>query len=151
MSRRLALPSNQRLREPSVDGGYGEMLDVNLGSNGILGRFELTVDFEELDILPPFLHKTLTSISSTRFSEFSLRLCQGALGSRNRGTIGRKTSWGTGWEVVDEDLYAHTAGRDDFRFMVQIVTDESTEADVEALFPRMKSKGSLLITCKQPL
>jgi len=59
---------------------------------------------------------------------------------------GRRTLWGTGWEVVDEDLCAHAARRDDFRFMIEIVPWESTIAAVEALFPRMKSKGSLFVT-----
>jgi len=127
------------------------MLSVHLGRNGVLRRFELDVDFAELDVLPPFLHEALTSISSPHFSEFSLRLFKGMLPelTREEGAGDRKTSWGTGWEMVDEDLYAHAARKDDFRFVVNIVVGESTEADVEALFPRMKSKGSLLVTtCK---
>ena len=125
------------------------MLSVNLESNGILRRFELKVDFVELDILPPFLHKTLTSISSPYFSEFSLRLCQEFNPTRG-GRTSRKTLWGTGWEVVDEVLYTHAARRDDFLFEVRIITGESTVAAVEAIFPRMKSEGSLLITELEP-
>jgi len=123
------------------------MLNVNLGRNGKLRRLELDVDFAELDILPPFLHKTLASIWSPHFSEFSLRLSQGILNlNPNRRARGRKTLWGTGWDVVDEDLYACAVQRDDFRFVVQIMTGESIEAAVEALFPRMKYNGSLFIT-----
>ena len=51
--------------------------------------------------------------------------------------------------MIDEDLYAHAARRDDFRFVVNIVAGESTEAAVEALFPRMKLKGSLMVTTWQ--
>jgi len=127
------------------------MLTLNLEPNEILRRFELEVNFVELDILPPFIHEVLTSISSPYFSEFSLRLCcERAKFKSVWGVSGRKTLWGTGWEVVDEDLYAHAARRDDFRFAVQIVTGESTAAAVEALFPRVKSKGSLLITQLKP-
>jgi len=126
------------------------MLNVDLGSNEIFRRLELSVDFVELDILPPFLHRTLTSISSPYFSEFSLRLCQGALQFAHGGASSRRTSWGEGWEVIDEDLYAHAAGGDDLRLVVQIVAGESTEAAVEELFPRMKSKGSLVVAWEQP-
>jgi len=127
---------------------HGEALRIDLETNGILKRFELEVNFVELDILPPFLHKALTSISSPCFSEFSLRLCRGF--NLTIGTGGRKTLWGTGWDVVDEDLCAHAARRDGFRFAVQIVARESTVAAVEALFPRMKSKGLLLVTKLKP-
>ena len=128
------------------------MLNVDLGRNGKLRQFELDVDFVELDVLPPFLHKTLTSISSLHFSKFFLRLSRNPLELDPDAGLGdRKTAWGTGWDVVDEDLYAHAVRRDDFWFVVQIVTGESTEAVVEALFPRMKSHGSLLITRQQPL
>jgi len=127
------------------------MLNIGLGCNGKLRRFELDVDFVELDVLPPLLHKALTSISSPHFSYFSLRLFQGSLEPNpDAGPGDRKTLWGAGWNVVDEALYAHAVRRDDFRFMVQIVTGESTEAAVEGLFPRMKSNGSLLITRQQP-
>jgi len=127
------------------------MLSVNLGSNKALRRFEFDVDFAELDILPPFLHKTLASIPSPHFSEFSLRLFQGILQRYVRGEAAdnRKILWGAGWEMVDEVLYGHAARREDFRFVVNIVAGESTEADVEALFPRMKSRGSLLINTRQ--
>ena len=105
------------------------------------------MDFVELDILPPFLHKALTSISSPHFSNFSLRLFQGPLELNPDSSLGdRKTLWGTGWDMVDQDLHAHAVQRDDFRFVVQIVTGESTEAAVQALFPLMKANGSLLIT-----
>jgi len=118
------------------------------------------VDFAKLDILPPFLHKTLTSISSPHFSEFSLRLSQGFFefdpngnpdrwkgGCDNRWEV---RTWCAGWDVIDEDLYAHAAGRDDFRFTIEFVTGQSTEAAIEARFPRMKSNGSLVIIQRQP-
>ena len=124
------------------------MLSVNLRSNGALRRFELVVDFAELDILPPFVLKTLGSISSPHFSEFSLRLLRGLSLKEDAGC--RETLWGAGWEAVDEDLYARTAQSGGFRFAIKIVTGESTEAAVEAIFPRMKSKGSLFIAQKQP-
>ena len=131
-----------------MDWTRGEVISVDLESNGIFRRFELEVNFVELDILPPFLHGTLTSISSPHFSEFSLRLCQEF--NPTGGPGNRKTLWGIGWEVVDEDLYELAARRDDFRCAVQIVTGESTVAAVEALFPRMKSKGSMVITQLHP-
>jgi len=56
---------------------------------------------------------------------------------------------GTGWEIVDEDLYACAARRSDFRFVIEIPSRESKEAVVEALFPRMKETGSLLIKLRQ--
>jgi len=124
------------------------MLNVDLGRNGKFRRFELEVDFAELDILPPFLHKTLTSIWSPYFSEFSLRLSRGALDGG--GPSNRKTLWGAGWDVIDEDLYGYAVQSDGFRFVVQIVPGESTEAAVEALFPRMKANGSLFVTWQQP-
>jgi len=104
------------------------------------------VDFAELDILPPFLHKTLTSISSPHFSEFSLLLRRGwhDIGP-NGGANNRRRVWGTGWEVVDEVLYAHAAGRDDFRFTVKVEVGLPKVAAVWAHFPRMRSKGSLVI------
>ena len=105
---------------------------------------KLELNFAELNILPPFLHKTLASISSPHFLEFSLQLCQGF--SPTRCTCGQKMLWGTGWDVVDEDLYEYAVQRDNFWFPVQIVAGESTEAAVEGLFPWMKSKGSLSIT-----
>ena len=138
----LVSPPTQRLPEFSVDLGY----------NGILGWFAFAVDFAELGILPPFLHRTLTSITSPHFSEFSLLLFQRSYGyNYKEGDSRRGISWGTGWEVVDEDLYAHAARRDDFQVVIQIVTGKSTVAAVEALFPRMKSKGSLVITQKPTL
>ena len=115
-----------------------------MGSNEILRRFELVVDFEEFDAVPRFLHETLTSISSPHFSEFSLQLLRGF--HYRRGSGGRNTLlWGAGWEIVDEDLYACAARNDSFRFVIVIPTGESTEVAVEALFPQMKSKGSLVI------
>jgi len=105
------------------------------------------VDLNELDVLPAFIHKTLTSISSDDFSEFGLRLFRGF---DNSGFYGyRNILWGTGWDVVDEDLCALAAKRDDFRFVIEIVRGESTVAAVEALFPRMKSKGSLFVMWQQ--
>ena len=47
--------------------------------------------------------------------------------------------------MVDEALYAHAARRGNFRFVVEISSWGPTKAAVEALFPRMKSKGWLLI------
>ena len=127
------------------------MVSVSLGYNGILRRLEIAVDFAELDILPPFIHKALASISSPHFSEFFLRLTQGKFGfGHNGGNPGRGISWGTGWEVVDKELCAFAAGRDDFRFGVQILTGKSTEAEVEALFPRIKSKRALVVTQQKP-
>ena len=135
------------------------MLSVDLGSNGILRRFEFDVDFVELDILPPFLHKALVSISSPHFSEFSLRLFPGLHDfDSDEGTGGWRTqdsrreveTLGAGWEAVDEDLYVLAAGRDDFRFTIEFVTGQLTVATVEECFPRMKSRGSLVITQQQP-
>ena len=129
------------------------MLRVNLRTNRILRRFGFDVDFAELDILPPFLHKTLTSISSPHFSEFSLRLLGGLVKfnlDRSRRHKYRIRTWGAGWDVIDEDLYAHAAGRDDFRFTIEFVAGRSTEAAIEARFPRMKSNGSLVIIQRQP-
>ena len=135
------------------------MLDVNLGSNGILRRFEFDVGFAELDILPPFLHKTLASISSPHFSGFSLRLFQRFYEFDPNGDPKRWSShgnrwevrtWGAAWDVVDEDLYALAAGRNDFRFTIEFVKGQSTVAAVEARFPRMKSKGSLVIRQQKP-
>ena len=110
------------------------------------------MDFAELDILPPFLHEALASISSPYFSGFSLRLRQGTFESKPKGGTKGRIVWGVGWEVIDEDLYAHAsaAGRDDFRFKVEVVEGQSTVATIEEHFPRMKSKGSLLITMQQP-
>jgi len=122
------------------------MLTVNLRSNRVLRWFELAVDFAELDILPPFVLKTLASISSPHFSEFSLQLLWGYSLDKDC----RETLWGAGWEVVDKDLYVWTAQSGGFRFTIQLVTGESTEAAVKALFPRMKSKGLQLITQQQP-
>ena len=114
------------------------------------------MNFTELDILPPFLHKTLASVSSPDFSEFSLRLFPGSDRSDSYGASGgwgtrndrwKAKTWGDGWEVVDEDLYAHAVGRDDFRFTIGFEAGQSagSETAVEAHFPRMKSKGSLVI------
>ena len=134
------------------------MLNVDLGSNKILKRFEFDVDFAELDILPPFLHKTLTSISSPHFSRFSLRLFQGfhefdPNGDGDWSSRDNKwevRTWDAAWDIVDEDLYALAAGRNDFRFMVEFVKGQSTVAAVEARFPQMKSKGSLVIRQQKP-
>ena len=126
------------------------MISVNLVCNGILRRFEFVVDFPELDILPPFLHKTLTSISSPHFSEFSLQLRQGLLEFNPNGDDRGRRIWGTGWELVDEDLYACAARTDNFQVMVEFVNGQSTEVVIEAHFPRMKSRGSLKITQEQP-
>ena len=129
------------------------MLSFDLGNHGALRRFVLDVDFVELDILPTFLHKVLTSISSPHFSDFSLRLFQGYLQvfarATGQGVSDRRTLWGLGWEMVDEALYAHAVRRDDFRFVINIVAGESTEAAVEALFPRMKSNGSLVVNTRE--
>ena len=128
------------------------MISVNLRGIETLRRFGLDVDFVELKILPPFLHGVLTSISSPHFAEFSLRLFRGTFDEylRDQGAGDRKTLWGNGWEMVDEDLYAHAARRDDFRVVVNVVAGESTKAAVEALFPRMKSKGSLSVAMWDP-
>jgi len=105
------------------------------------------VDLVELDILPLFLHNALTSISSAHFSEFSLLLSQGQVDSEfNFRKDNIPKVWGSGWEVVDEDLYAHAVRRDDFRFAVEIVIGQTTVAAVGAHFPRMKLKGSLVVT-----
>ena len=100
---------------------------------------------EGLSPIPHSLHKILTSISSPHFSEFSLRFLY-LFGSADD----RLFVLGTGWDVVDEELYACAARRSDFRFVIEIPAGEAIEAaQVEALFPRMKSKGSLLITWGQ--
>jgi len=138
-----------RLRDHSID-RQSERLSVNLGSNEILRRFEFVVDFVELDMLPPFLHEALTSISSPHFSEFSLRLDEGSFKSNLDGAANGRRVWGTGWEAIDEDLCAHAAGRDDFRFEVEIVKGQSTVAAVKKHFPKMNSKGLLSITRQQP-
>ena len=148
----LVLPSEARLQDHSVDVtvGSGERLSVDLGCNEILRRFEFAVNFAELDILPPFLHEALTSISSPRFSEFSLLLRQGLLEFEPNGGPNGRRVWGTGWEVIDEDLCALAAGRDGFRLEVEIVKGQSTVAAVEEHFSRMKSKGLLSVTQKLP-
>jgi len=61
------------------------------------------------------------------------------------GSGPRTFSWGTGWEIVVEDLYTYAAQRGNFRFVIEIPSGGSTEAAVEANFPRMKLKGWLLI------
>jgi len=120
-----------------------------MGSNEILRRFELVVDFEELDTVPRFLHKTLTSVSSPHFSEFYLRLLP-EFDWESQGSGGRRTLlWGAGWGTVDEDLDAYAARKDNFRFVIDIPAGGSTEAVVEALFPQMKSNGSLVIKWQQ--
>ena len=121
------------------------MLNIDLRCNGILRRFGLSVDFVELDILPPFLHKALTSISSPHFSEFSLQLCQRSREFERYGGA----AWGIGWEMVDEALCARAAGRDDFRFVVEIEARRPTAAGVERHFPRMTSEGLLFVTRKR--
>ena len=130
---RLDFPQDLKLRDGVVI----------LGSIEILRRFELIAYFDEIDTLPQFLHKTLTSISSHHFREFSLRLRPGLDSDLNPGP--KTVPWGAGWEVVDEDLSAHAARRGNFRFVVEIPFGESAKATVEALFPQMKSKGWLLI------
>jgi len=122
--------------------------EVSLRSNKILRRFELVVCLTGLGDVPHLLHEALTSISSPHFSEFSLRLLHLFESNRNSGDQG-PLLLETGWEVVDEDLYACAARRSDFRFVVEIPSEGLTEAAVEALFPRMKSKGSLLIKWRQ--
>ena len=112
-----------------------------MGSSEILRRFELVVDFEELATVPRFLHEVLTSISPPHFSEFFLRLLRGFDHGSGLSTL----LWGTGWETVDEDLRAYAARKGNFRFIIEIPTGESTEAAVEAIFPQVKSKGSLVI------
>ena len=139
-----------RLRDHSVDWRSGERLSVNLGCNGILRQFEFAVDFAELDILPPFLHEALTSISSPHFSVFSLLLHQGLLEFKPHGGAKGRRVWGTRWEAIDEELCARAAGRHDFRLEVEIVKGQSTVAAVEEHFPRMKSKGLLLVRQQQP-
>jgi len=101
-------------------------------------------------MLPPFLHEALTSISSPYFSEFLLRLDQGLSKSNVDGGTNSQNVWGTGWDAIDEDLCAHAAGRDDFRFEVEIVKGLSTVRTVEKHFPKMKSKGLLSITRRRP-
>lgn len=123
------------------------MISVGLGSNRVFRRFELAVNFAELDILPTFVLKTLASISSPHFSEISLRLLWGY---RYGDPDCRTTLWGAGWEGVDKALCSRTAQSGGFRFTIQLVTGESTEAAVEAVFPRMKATGSLFITRKEP-
>jgi len=116
---------------------------VALGSIKILKRLELVSHFEDVETLPQFLHNTLTSVSSPHFWEFSLHLLRG---SGNDGDPGPRTfSWGAGWEIVDEDLYTYAARRGNFRFVIEIPPGASTEAAIAALFPRMKSKGWLVI------
>ena len=107
------------------------------------------MDFAELDIVVPFLHKTLTSISSAHFLEFSLLLCQGWRDLMPKGG-NRRRVWGTGWEMVDEVLYVHAAQRKNFQVTVKTMTGLSTVAAVKEKFPRMKSKGSLFIVQQSP-
>jgi len=144
---RSVLLPQERLREYYGGRRSGDILSLDLGCNRILRRFELAVDFIELGVLPLFLHKALTSISSAHFSEFSLLLSQGLLDSDLNIRDGNVSKvWGSGWEVVDKDLYAHAVRRDDFRFTVEIVVGQTTVAAVGAHFPRMKLKGSLVVT-----
>ena len=146
----LVYPPGLGLRGGPDNWGSGETINISLGCNEVFRRFELQVNFAELHVLPPFLHKTLAPISSPHFSEFSLLLRQDFVETKTNGGATRRRVWGTGWEVVDEVLCACAARRNGFRFTVEIVTGQSTRADVEAHFPRMKAKGSLLVTQRQP-
>ena len=132
--RRLVFPLERRLLENSVNGGSGEMLCVDLRCNEILRRFEFAVDFVELDIFPPFLHKTLTSISSLHFSEFCLEFWWEPNEPKLYGRTGCSRVWGTGLGMVDGALYAHADGRDGFRFVVEIAGRQPTVVRLKRIF-----------------
>lgn len=124
------------------------MLDnADLGRNFALTRFELRVDPEYLTLIPPLVHKTLETISSPAFSEFTLKLEGYPVENRFFHLLTSGVVWGNGWGTIDRILndMVRTVGRD-IRFVVRVganggVWSPELGRFVGDMFPLMNARG----------
>jgi len=88
---------------------------VDLSRNLALTRFELRADRpDDLTLALPPLRKTLSTISSPTFSEFTLKLEGIPVGIRFFQLLPSDVVWRDGWGTIDRNLndMVRAAGRD---------------------------------------
>ena len=140
---------NHPLRYPALD-------IADLSGNSVLARFKLRVDLEDLTRIPSLLHKTLSTISSPAFSEFTLKLESSPTESRFFHLLSSKAVWGVGWGVIDRDLnkIARAIGRD-IRLVVRVGMDGGVWSPefrqfVRGMFPLMGARGLVEVEVVKP-
>ena len=120
---------------------------TDLSQNFALTRFELRVDPDDLMLVPPLLHETLSTISSPVFSEFTLKLEDYLVEDHFFYLLSREALWGDEWGIVDRDLndMVQVAGKD-IRFVVQVgahggVWLRELRGFMGVMFPLMSARG----------
>ena len=105
------------------------------------------MDPEDLALVPPLLHKTLSTIRSPAFSEFTLKLEGVPVNHQFFYNLSIGTVWGDDWWIIDGDLndMVTVAGRD-IVFVVQVgefggVWDIELQRFVGDVFPLMNARG----------
>ena len=134
------------------------MLDTeDLSRNLSLARFELRVDPDELNLIPPFLHETLSTISSPVFSELALRLEGSLIPYCFLHSLSIKVVWGDEWGMIDKYLndMVHATGRD-IKFVVQVgknggVRGRELRGFVGSMFPLMNARGLVRVLAPSSL
>ena len=107
----------------------------------------MRVDPEDLALVPPLLHKTLSTIRSPAFSELTLKLEGVPVSHQFFYDLSIGTVWGDSWWIIDGDLndMVTVAGRD-IEFVVQVgefggVWDIELQRFVGDVFPLMNARG----------
>ena len=121
---------------------------VDLSGNLLLARFELRVKSpDDLTLALPSLRKTLLTISSPAFSEFTLKLEGIPMGIRFFQLLPGEVVWRDEWGMIDRDLndMAQVVGRE-IRLVVQIeaaggVWSPTLGGRVGDVFPLMNARG----------
>ena len=121
---------------------------VDLSRNSALTTLELRLVYpRDLVQDPPRLRKTLSTISSPAFSEFTLRFEGDLSESRLLRTVTGEAVWGDQWGGIDGKLddMIHVIGRN-IRLVIQIgecggAWVPSLRALVEAAFPLLNARG----------
>ena len=109
------------------------------------------MDPDDLTLVPPLLHETLSTILSPAFCEFTLKLESDLTEGRFFHLLSSKAVWGDGWGVIDRDLdeMVRAIGRD-VRLVVRVGTTGGVWSPefrgfVGDTFPLMKARGSVKV------
>ncbi|KAF9650490.1 hypothetical protein BDM02DRAFT_3111993 [Thelephora ganbajun] len=124
------------------------LLDTaDLSRNLALKRFEVRVDPDDLTLIPPLLHDTLSTVSSPVFSEFILKLEGYPTENRFFHLLSSRVVWGDEWGIIDRDLsdMVRRIGRD-IRLAVWVthnggVWSRELGEFVGGMFPLMNARG----------
>jgi len=111
---------------------------------------------DDLDLVLPPLHATLSTISSPVFSEFTLNLEGYSMETRLFQLISGPRAWGDGWGMVDRDLndMVRVVGRD-IRLVVQVEARGGAWTPMlgelmGAVFPLMNARGLVSVEVAKP-